>query len=140
MASDDVKEILDKLLIRKANLIKEAAALDSLISLYHGLIKRDESESTEAEAAGQLSFYQRPSSRAAQAAEITRMIEAARKLIIKERRPMKRGELVQALEKQGFVFPGKDKNKVFGTNIWRSGKFRTIGDKGYWPKDMALPK
>lgn len=53
---------------------------------------------------------------------------------------MKRSELVATLETQGFNFPGKDKTKVFGTNIWRSGKFRAVDDKGYWPKDVPLPK
>jgi len=53
---------------------------------------------------------------------------------------MKRGELVSKLESQGFSFPGHDKNKVFGTNLWRSGRFRTVGDQGYWPKDVTLPK
>jgi len=82
----------------------------------------------------------RPSTRAAQAEAIAQSIDAAGRLIISEVRPMKRGELVAALEKQGHHFPGKDKNKVFGTNIWRSGRFRTIGDRGYWPKDVRLPR
>jgi hypothetical protein len=102
--------------------------------LYEGLSEAQDSESNED--ANQLNLYRWPSSREAQAAEISRTIEAARKLILKEKRPMKRGELVVALESQGHNFPGKDKNKVFGTNIWRSGRFRTIGDHGYWPKDV----
>lgn len=138
MASEDIRDILDKLLKRRDEIIKEAAALDNLISLYKGLSREAKSESLFDEV--QLSFYAQPSSRAAQALEINRTIEAARKLMIKEGRPMKRGEIVNILKDQGFSFPGKDKNKVFGTNLWRSGKFRTVGDKGYWPKDVVLPK
>lgn len=138
MANEDVREILDKLLERRAFLSKEVVALDNLIGLYHRLSSQASSESSAD--VNQLDLYRQPSSRATQAAEIARTIEAARKLIIREGRPMKRGELVERLESQGFSFPGRDKNKVFGTNVWRSGRFRTVGEQGYWPKDVTLPK
>lgn len=137
MTSDEVTEILFKLLQRRDFIESEARALDNLISVYEGLLARQTSES-RAEG-GQLDLY-KPSTRAAQAQAIAQSIEAARKLIIAEGRPMKRGELVMRLEKQGHHLPGRDKNKVFGTNIWRSGRFRTIGDEGYWPKDVKLPR
>lgn len=138
MATEEIREILDRLLERRAFLAKEVAALDNLIGLYHRLSNQAVSESSPD--ANQPDLYRQPSSRAAQAAEIARTIEAARKLIIREGRPMKRSELVSKLESQGFTFPGRDKSKVFGTNVWRSGKFRTVGDQGYWPKDVTLPK
>jgi hypothetical protein len=138
MGSDEIREILDKLLERRAFVATEATALDNLIGFYHRLSSQSISESSAN--VNQLDLYRQPSSRAAQAAEIGRTIEAARKLIIREGRPMKRGELVSRLESQGFSFPGRDKNKVFGTNIWRSGRFRMVGDQGYWPKDVTLPK
>jgi hypothetical protein len=138
MAEANISDILEKLLERRSILAREMAALDNLIGLYHRLSSREISES--ASDASQLDLYRHPSSRAAQAAEINRTIDAAKRLIIKEGRPMKRSELVQALESQGYGFPGADKNKVFGTNLWRSGKFRTIEGRGYWPKDVALPR
>jgi len=49
---------------------------------------------------------------------------------------MKRGELVKRLEEQGYEVVGTDKNKVFGTNLWRSGRFQMIEGKGYWPNDI----
>jgi hypothetical protein len=67
------------------------------------------------------------------------MIEEARRLILKENRPMKRGELVRQLEARGFKIAGTDKNKVFGTTVWRSGKFDQIEGRGYWPKGVPLP-
>jgi len=137
MSEPSTREILDKLLERRSFLIKELSTLDSLIGVYKGLWGGGDAESLPEE---QLNLYQWPSSRAAQAAEIARAIDAARKIIIQNQRPMKRNELVKELENQGYSFPGKDKNKVFGTNIWRSGKFRTVEDKGYWPKDVPFPK
>src|SRR4051812_24066414 len=138
MAAEDIRDILDKLLERRAFIAREVVALDNLIGLYHRLSSQESSESSVD--VNQLDLYRQPSSRAAQAAEIARTIDAARKLIIREGRPMKRGELISRLESQGFSFPGKDKTKVFGTNIWRSGRFRTVGDQGYWPKDVTLPR
>ena len=138
MSADSITDILSKLLERKAKIIKEGAALDSLITLYQGLLIEPDGESSRMPA--QLDLYRKPTPRAVQAAEVAEAIETARRIIIAEGRPMKRGELVLRLEKKGFHLPGKDKNKVFGTNIWRSGKFRTIDDKGYWPKDVTLSK
>ena len=68
------------------------------------------------------------------------MLDATRKLILKEQRPMKRGELRKRVEALGYDVIGADKNKVFGTNLWRSGKFRTIEGQGYWPNDVELPE
>ena len=52
---------------------------------------------------------------------------------------MKRGELVKLVEARGYKILGSDKNKVFGTNMWRSGKFRHIEGLGYWPTDVDPP-
>lgn len=138
MAVPPDEDFMAKLLARRAELEKEAAALDTLISHYQRLASRAQSESTALP--GQLDLYGGLSSRHVKAAEIARIIDAARKLILAANRPMKRGELVRALISQGFVLAGKDKNKVLGTNLWRSGKFRTVGDEGYWPKDTPLPR
>lgn len=52
---------------------------------------------------------------------------------------MKRGEIVQRLLAQGYRIEGSDKNKVFGTTLWRSEKFDAVDGHGYWPKDAPLP-
>ncbi|MDB5694866.1 MAG: hypothetical protein JWN21_409, partial [Sphingomonas bacterium] len=38
-----------------------------------------------------------------------------------------------------FSFPGTDKVKVFGTNLWRSGRFVSLKGLGYWPEAHPLP-
>ena len=138
MAEQTPKEILDILLKRRDKISKELEALENLIVVYKGLSADDGSESASADA-GQLRLSLQRSPRAVQAASIARSMDAARRIILSERRPMKRGELVKRLQEEGFILPGADKNKVFGTNIWRSGKFRTIEGRGYWPKDVKLP-
>ena len=137
MDDDSVRDILDKLLKRRAEITKEADGLDTLIALYKGSLSRPRSESVSAD---QLSFYDAPSTRAIRNAEKARAIDAARRLILANNRPMRRGEIVEALEEQGFHLPGADRVKVFGTNLWRSGKFRSVEDEGYWPKDTPLPR
>lgn len=129
-------ELLDKLLKRRGELQSEADALDSLILVYKRLCSREETESLGAQE--QPDLYRRRSSRAFNAAQVSAIMDATRKIIIAERRPMKRGELVKRLLAQGFELPGVDKNKVFGTNLWRSGRFRSIPGEGYWPKDVVL--
>jgi hypothetical protein len=135
MATEVAKELLDKALKRRAELAAEAGALDNLISFYRGLLRRQSPERVHE----QPDLYRGPSPRAVHAAQVAEMMEAARRIIIAERRPMKRGELRKRLEEQGFEIRGRDKNKVFGTNLWRSGKFRPIEGRGYWPKDVDLP-
>jgi hypothetical protein len=138
MAGTTAREVLEKAIERRAELTQEMAALDNLISLYRGLLSRSPSESLAD--LDQPDLYRGLPPRAVHAAQIAEMMDAARRLIIAEKRPMKRGELVKKLREQGFEIVGKDKNKVFGTNIWRSGRFRMIEGRGYWPKDVAFPK
>jgi hypothetical protein len=138
MAGETARELLEKVVERRDELAREMAALDSLISIYRGLLSRSGAESRVG--LEQPDLYRGLPPRAVHAAQIAEMMDAARRIIIAEKRPMKRGELVKRLTEQGFEIIGKDKNKVFGTNVWRSGRFRTIEGKGYWPKDVALPR
>lgn len=138
MASPTAREVLEKALERRSELVQEITALDSLISVYRGLLSRAAAESRIG--LDQPDLYKGQPPRSVHAAQIAEMMDAARRIIIAEKRPMRRGELVKRLIEQGFEIIGKDKNKVFGTNLWRSGKFRTIEGRGYWPKDVALPR
>lgn len=129
--------MLDKLLKRRDEISGELKALDNLIVIYERLSRRGHAESPIDDAQFSLEIHRKP--RAVQAAEVARAMTAIRKIIISEGRPMKRGELVKSLEKEGFKLPGTDKNKVLGTNLWRSGRFRAVAGMGYWPKDVSLP-
>jgi hypothetical protein len=138
MATPTARELLEKAIERRSELARELTALDSLISMYRGLLSRSLIES--AMSLDQPDLYRNLPPRAVHAAQISEMMDAARRMMIAEKRPMKRGELVRRLQDEGFTIVGKDKNKVFGTNLWRSGRFRMVENKGYWPKDVTLPK
>lgn len=138
MIDSAVHEILDKLLKRRDEISTELSALENLIVVYKRLSSGSPSESVDE--GGQLRLGLHGSPRAVQAAAISRSIDAIRRIIIAEGRPMKRGELVKRLEAERYALPGADKNKVLGTNVWRSGKFRAIEGRGYWPKDVTLPR
>lgn len=67
------------------------------------------------------------------------MALAIKGVILEAGRPMKRGEIVQELEKTGVPVTGKDKNKNIGTIIWRHPElFVRVGDFGYWVKGLDL--
>ena len=137
MASNLPEELLSKALKRREEVLLELEALEGFIKTYEKLLSLREAE-------GQFStdepnLFQPPTKRAAHAERIAGMVAAARKIIIAENRPMKRGELRERVEALGHRVVGKDKNKVFGTNLWRSGKFRMVEGQGYWPADLDLP-
>ncbi|WP_322965286.1 hypothetical protein [Sphingomonas fuzhouensis] len=72
-------------------------------------------------------------------AQLKNVMDAAEALIIEAGKPLSRSELMERLETQGFHFPGTDKTKVFGTNLWRSKRFLNLKGIGYWPKGAPLP-
>lgn len=136
MSASSGREILDKALKRRSELRKESEALDRLIEAYREILGIDQrSEEIDDE---QPDLYRGPSKRAMRSAQVADLINEARRIIIAEGRPMKRGELVKRLEAKNFTIHGSDKNKVFGTNLWRSGKFIAVEGKGYWPADLGL--
>lgn len=135
MPEETVRSLLSKATRRQRELRLELEALQRLIDDYRRIQDlRDEDPDAE-----QLHLWHGGSRRALKSDEVSAMLDETRRIILKERRPMKRGELVRQLETRGFKFSGADKNKVFGTNIWRSGKFDQIAGHGYWPKDEPLP-
>ena len=65
--------------------------------------------------------------------------ESARELLLEVKRPMKRGQLVRALEAKGMTLVGKDKNKNLGTIVWRNPRmFVNVEGLGYWVKGVPL--
>lgn len=62
-----------------------------------------------------------------------------RTILLENRRPMKRGELVAELEKRQIQLAGKDRNKNLGTILWRHpNDFVHLEKLGYWLRDMPL--
>jgi len=135
LASSSSDELFDKALKRHKELLQELEALTRFIEDYAQIVRSRESPRFD-----EPQLFLPPSKRAAHGERIAEMMDAARKIILSEQRPMKRGELRKRVEGLGFNIVGSDKNKVFGTNIWRSGKFRMIEGRGYWPVDIELPR
>lgn len=136
MAAETVRELLAKALKRREELRVESKALDALIEAYRKLQQIRQEEGGEVD---QLDLWQARSRRALQSAQVASMLDVARRIILDEERPMRRGELVSRLEARGFTIEGADKNKVLGTNLWRSNRFRNLPRLGYWPADVPLP-
>jgi hypothetical protein len=138
MAASTAQEILDKALKRKKELLSELEALGSIIETCEKLLKVINATASNQEE--EPTLFKAPSARAMHAEQIAKMIDVARRIILSEKRPMQRGELRERVEAAvNFKVVGRDKNKVFGTNLWRSHKFRMIAGRGYWPIDEELP-
>jgi hypothetical protein len=133
---DSLHELLANSLKRKEELQKESETLDRLIELCRRMITDEESVNTPA----QLGLWEtRNHKQRLKANQIQEMMAEVKRLILAERRPLKRGELVKRLEDRGFEIVGTDKSKVLGTNVWRSKQFVHIDGEGYWPSDIELP-
>lgn len=134
MDNDTVRELLAKALKRQNELRLEFEALQSLISHYQRHLSGRAAAAEE-----QPSLDLRTNTVKARSVYVSRLMDEARRLIMEARRPLKRGELVRLLERDGLPVEGTDKAKVLGTNLWRSGQFEQIEGEGYWPKDVPRP-
>jgi len=78
--------------------------------------------------------------RGRRSADVQVLLNEATRIILQEGQPLSRSELLRRLEKSGHTIEGTDKNKVLGTNLWRSGKFYNLKGAGYWPKVSPIPQ
>jgi hypothetical protein len=134
LGNETARQLLANAMKRKEEIKAESDALDKLISAYREILDMENE-------GPQPTFDLRPSpgSRKSQSDYVARLMRECRQLILDAGRPLKRSDLVRQLERKGFPIDGRDKSKVLGTNIWRSGLFRHIDGEGYWPKDAPLP-
>ena len=133
---ESVRELLANSLKRNEELQKESETIDRLIELCRQMIRDEENVNPPAQLGLWDTGHQQ---RRLKATQIQEMMAEVRRLILAERRPLKRGELVKRLEDRGFEIVGADKSKVLGTNVWRSKQFVQIDGQGYWPADIELP-
>ena len=133
---ESLHELLANSLKRKEELQRESETLDQFIELCRRLIADEKTVTAPA----QLGLWETQNQRRRlKATQIQEIMAEVRRLILAERRPLKRGELVKRLEDRGFEIVGTDKSKVLGTNVWRSKQFVHIDGEGYWPSDIELP-
>lgn len=134
MGNETARHILATALKRKDELRKESEALDKLIAAYREILNLPD-DTTEPT----LDLRPRLGSRRVQSEYVRKLIQECRRMILDAGRPLKRSELVRLLESAGYPVDGRDKSKVLGTNMWRSGQFRHVEGAGYWPKDAPGP-
>ena len=129
-------ELLQKAIERRDYLRAELEAVESFIRNYGQVRERqDPTPSKE-----QFSLFRSEAGkRAKHAAAVRAMIDFAERIILEEGHPLTRGQLVRRIEQAGHRIVGGDKNKVFGTNMWRSGRFWNIKGAGYWPRNVPVP-
>ena len=67
------------------------------------------------------------------------VLKEARAVLLENGKPLKRGNIVRAIEAKGMIVPGADKAKNLGTILWRAEHaFVSIEGYGYWPADIPI--
>lgn len=135
MSTETPKELLSKLLKRREELRLESEALEQLIRTYQSLMMLPADPPQD-----QLDLWKTQHSKKAKSAYVADMLADARRMIIDAGKPLTRSDLLKRLEAAGYVIDGRDRSKVLGTNVWRSGRFVQVEGHGYWPKDIPLPR
>ena len=123
---------------RRERLRRELALVENLITEQERLessTRRMSPDNYQLE----LTPASRPRRRRAAAVDNNALFDAAEQLILTEEKPLSRSQLMARLTRNGFEFPGTDKAKVFGTNLWRSRRFISLKGLGYWPEAHPLP-
>lgn len=128
-------DLLGRAYERRERLRAELRAIETFIAQYEQL--RAPSHSAAAELP--LAPPESPSMRQREKTDLNAVLDAAERAILAEGRPLSRGTLLRMLEDKGYKFAGGDKVKVFGTNLWRSGRFKSLKGLGYWPEAHPLP-
>lgn len=135
---------LQEALQRKAEIEKELRDINEFIALYKRLFRRGAegktgnlfpgvatSESSQVHSSAVKRRGNLPRS------EIGRI---AKDVILRHGAPMTRGELLEALAKEGVEIVAADRSKSMGTIMWRLREdFANIEGHGYWPRTVPCP-
>lgn len=123
---------------RRERLRRELLAVEHLIA-EHERLEASTPKSTRRNYELPLETARRTRAQRTEAGGLEPLFDAAERAILDEGKPLSRSELIERLEPEGFAFPGGDRVKVFGTNLWRSRRFISLKGLGYWPKSHPLP-
>jgi hypothetical protein len=99
---------------RRAELLKEVAALDQLIVFYEHNEKEHRTATNDQSV----------------------IIAAVHNILVDAGTSMGQHALVDALRAQGIQVKGKNPCKTLGTILWRSKKFNSGRREGYWPNTL----
>lgn len=136
----DVVEIARK---KAAELEREAKELRQFIATYEALSGEKSGENAASIADTQPDHADNSGPQVADSPprkrgdKPSRIVSAAISAVTERGEPMTRSQLVKALENEGLVIGGTDKNKNMGTILWRSKKFENVEGKGYWPIELG---
>src|SRR5690349_7481228 len=100
MDNETVRDLLANALKRQDELREEFEALQSVIVHYRRQLSRPLGDTPDAQQT--LDLRLGVNSLKARSAYVARLMDEARRIIVREGRPMKRGELVRELERDGF--------------------------------------
>lgn len=128
---DSISKALKKREILKSQL----AEIDQYIELHRRLF--GEPNEQRVSGVNPTPGARRPRKTSQNPIEVANRAEAA---LRNANHPLTRGQILDAITKDGFEVPAKDPAKYLGTVLWRnSERFVNIEGEGYWLKDLPLP-
>lgn len=136
-----VQEMIERLQKKRAELIKEAVRLESAIDALRStayLFGEDvDAASAMVEDEFKIDVGIDTGTRSSTVLQPEDVARLARRTLIENGRPAKRGALVRLMESKGIPLTGVDKAKNLGTILWRfNNLFVNLDGFGYWPRDM----
>lgn len=135
---------LQEALQRKNEIEKELKDINEFIALYKRLFRKG----TEGETGSLFPGVATPESPSVSAPALKRrgnlprseIGRIAKDIILRHGAPMTRGELLEALAKEGVEIVAADRSKSMGTIMWRLREdFANIEGHGYWPRTVPCP-
>lgn len=123
---------------KKAKLEKQLAEIEQFLAMHRrlsgGSRNADSSGKAPSELPTRVATLHRPTRPAAIVSAMERILKHAGK-------PMTRGELAEACEKDGVEIPSADKARYVGTLLWRANaRFENYEGQGYWLKGVPIPR
>jgi hypothetical protein len=133
-------DLLQRALQRREELRAALEAIENFIRSYPDKDREPQPSKPQQDLFSEKEPTPSKRSKADQAEAVAAALDEAERIIIAEGKPLTRGDLARRLREAGHELEGTDKNKVLGTNIWRSGRFWNLKGAGYWPRSRAIPK
>jgi hypothetical protein len=139
---------LKKAIARRQALMQEIDKIDNFVSLYREIfgeqlerVPSSEAPSPPSHLVEKHPIRKRKKLGKPGAVSVHDVGPQLRGLLEERGRPMKRGELLDALYDRGLRLAGANPAKYLGTILWRMrDAFVNIEGHGYWPRDLACPE
>lgn len=135
---------IDKILKERANLLERLKKIDAFIAAYESYagtkIDQNDLFGSNPELPNQSSPQATIPKKMIRRLTPALIAKLSERVIREHGEPMKRGDIVSAIEALGTEIRSSDKNRYVGTILWRNfDTFANIDGHGYWVRALGAP-